>query len=154
MKVRRAFLLVLAASSPALLAADDRLPVRPGLWEVVNRPGVATLDGRTLDSLPLFKIEPERLCLDRAKAVEPATFLPGELRENCRITETRIEGSQIVVKGSCPSLDGGEDGTLLLKGKLEPERYSVDFETSAAGDNGLMTFSGTLSGRRLGECAG
>jgi hypothetical protein len=146
--------LALALLAGALLAgASGATTLAPGMWEIMNRPGVATLDGRELSDLPLPELEPERLCLSAAQAADPATFLPGDTAEGCRITSASTSGGEVKIAGTCPSADGGKDGSLLLAGRYERDRYEVDFETVAYGNNGRMSFSGKLEGRRIGDCA-
>jgi hypothetical protein len=43
---------------------------------------------------------------------------------------------------------------MVLTGRYAPDRYTIDFDTTAYGDNGRMGFSGKLIGRRLGDCPG
>ena len=143
----------LLALLPALLLAgaskDDG--IAPGLWEVVNTPGVATLDGRELSDLPLFEIETEQVCLSAADSANLATLLPGGTRDECRITDTVMAGGVLKVRGVCPN-EGFQDGSFRLDGRYQAGRYEVGFETTAYGDNGRMTFSGKLVGRRIGDC--
>ena len=144
-----------AVATFALAAAHPAEPaLAPGLWETVNTPGVASLDGMELNDLPLFEIQTDEVCLTAADASDPATFLAGSTRPGCRIVKSRIEGARVDVKAVCPSEDGGADGSLTLAGELARESYRIEFQSVAFGDNGQMGFSGTLAARRIGDCEG
>ena len=150
--------LVLAAVAAAAGCATATSPggsaLAPGLWETRNRPGTATLDGEARNELPLPPLEPERVCLSSADAADPARFLAGATAPGCRITSSTWAGGRARVEASCPSPDGGKDGTMVLTGRYAADRYTIDFDTTAFGDNGRMRFTGKLIGRRLGDCPG
>ncbi|HEX8668127.1 MAG TPA: DUF3617 family protein [Allosphingosinicella sp.] len=139
-------------SALLLLAASDVAPLKTGLWEVTNTPGVAKLDGRALNDLPLFEIVSQQLCLTPAEAANPARFLAGDLAGECELGAVAVTDGRLSLSGVCPSPDGREPGSVVLTGALERERYSLAFETVTFGENGKMSFSGKLSGRRIGEC--
>ena len=149
--MRRNFRLLAILPAALLAGASKDVRIEAGLWEVVNTPGVATLDGRALSDLPLFEIETEQVCLSDAEAANLAALLPGGTRDECRITETLMAGGVLKVRGICPN-EGFEDGSFRLDGRYQAGRYEVGFETTAYGDNGRMTFSGKLVGRRVGDC--
>jgi hypothetical protein len=41
---------------------------------------------------------------------------------------------------------------VKLSGHYGPDRYEIDFATRAEDFQGVMTFSGKLTGRRIGAC--
>lgn len=135
-----------------LLAASDAAPLEAGLWEVTNTPGVAKLDGRELSDLPLFEIVSQQLCLTPEEAANPARFLAGDLAGECELGAVAVRGARLSLSGICPSPDGREPGSVVLAGAAEPGRYSLEFETITFGENGKMSFTGKLSGRRIGPC--
>jgi hypothetical protein len=145
---------VAAAAGCATVASPAGTPLAPGLWETRNRPGTATLDGQARKELPLPPLEPERVCLSAAEAADPGLFLAGATAPGCRITSSTWAGGRARVVASCPSPDGGKDGEMVLSGRYAADRYTIDFDTTAYGDNGRMGFSGKLIGRRLGDCPG
>ena len=144
----------IAALAPALLllaaAADSR--VAQGLWETRNTPGVATLDGRPLAELPLGEIKTDKLCLSGAAAADPVRFFARDLDQGCTIASGRASGGKVRIKGTCPNQLEGPDGTFLLTGRYDRNSYAIDFATTAVGDNGKMTFSGRMTGRRVAAC--
>jgi hypothetical protein len=140
-----------AALLPLLLAASDA-QLRPGLWEVVNKPGVATLDGKELDDLPLGPIKTQQVCLAASDAADPARFFARDTAAECRIVKSSLAGGQVAILGACPNPEEGNEGSVELKGQYDAQSYRLDFATRAEDFQGVMTFSGTLSGKRIGEC--
>jgi hypothetical protein len=138
-------------AAPLLLAAADT-PFTNGLWELRNVPGVATLDGRPLAELPIGPIKTHRLCIRTGKEADPNSFLTRDLGADCKVTSAKLSGGKIDIKGTCPNVSEGPAGIFRLTGKAGRDRYAVDFQTTAFGENGRMTFSGKMSGRRVGIC--
>ena len=136
----------------ALTAASDA-QLQPGLWEVINTPGVATLDGRELDDLPLGPVKTQRICLAAAEAADPARFFARDTAADCRIVSAELAAGQVRIKGTCPNPDEGNEGALELSGRYDGASYQLDFATRAEDFQGVMTFSGKLTGRRIGACA-
>lgn len=148
-----AFLRAAALASPALfLAAATDTALAPGLWEVRNTPGVATLDGKVLDDLPLGEIRTQQICLAGSQAADPAAFFARDTQADCRITSGRAAAGQVEIKGSCPNPEEGNEGTMSLSGRYGSDSYELDFATKSEDFQGVMTFSGKLSGRRIGPC--
>ena len=147
--------LLVLSSAPTLLmlaaASDNQL--RPGLWEVVNTPGVATLDGKELDDLPLGPIKTQQICLASGDAADPARFFARDTAADCRIVSADLAGGKVTIKGACPNPDEGNEGALQLSGRFDATSYQLDFATRAEDFQGVMTFSGKLTGKRIGECA-
>ena len=139
---------------PALLlaAAGSDTPLSPGLWEIRNTPGVATLDGQTLDDLPLGEIRTQQVCLAAAEAADPAAFFARDKQADCRITSASTADGKVAIDGVCPNPEEGNDGTLKLSGRYGGDSYELDFLTRAEDFQGVMTFSGKLTGRRVGAC--
>ena len=149
------FPLRIALSSALLLltlAAASDAQLRPGLWEVVNQPGVATLDGKELDDLPLGPIKTQQICLAAGDAADPARFFARDTAADCRILSSSLAGGQVRIKGACPNPEEGNEGAVELSGKFDATSYKLDFATRAEDFQGVMTFSGKLTGRRVGEC--
>ena len=145
---------VVAAAAPSLLllvgAADASL--ESGMWEMRNTPGVATLDGRALDELPIGPIKTQTICLAAREAADPVLFLTRDLGADCAVANATVAGGKIRIGGTCPNQLEGPNGTFELSGRLGRDSYEVDFATAAVGDNGRMTFSGKMTGRRVGAC--
>lgn len=142
-----------ASLSLLLLAAGDA-PLRAGLWEIRNTPGVATLANRPLSELPLSPIKSETVCLAAAEALDPVRFFTRDMGEDCTVANGVVKSGSVAIAGSCPNQLEGPDGSFEISGKLGSASYEVDFATTAYGDNGKMTFSGKMTGRRVGDCAG
>lgn len=135
-----------------LLAGAADAPLASGLWEVTNTPGVATLDGKVLDDLPLGEIRTQQICLAAAEAGDPVAFFARDTKENCQITSSNAAAGKVEIAGRCPNPDEGTEGTMKLSGRYASDSYELDFATTAEDFQGVMTFSGKLKGRRVGPC--
>ncbi len=116
-------------------------------------PGVANLDGRELDDLTLGPIKTQQVCLAAAEAADPARFFARDTAADCRVVSAELAGGQVRITGSCPNPEEGNEGALELRGRFDATSYQLDFATRAEDFQGVMTFSGKLTGRRVGECA-
>jgi hypothetical protein len=143
------------ASAPLLLllvGASSGSALDPGLWELRNTPGVATLDGRPLKDLPLGPIKTDRMCLTPSQAASPAQFLIRDLGQACTVESSTVARGRLRIAGRCPNQVEGPDGRFELSGKYRRNSYDVRFATTAIGENGRMTFSGRMTGKRVGAC--
>ncbi len=138
-----ATLLTIGAANPNL---------SPGLWQVRNTPGVATLDGKELDDLPLGPPKVQEICVAPAEAADPVAFFARDTREDCRITSGNLAGGKVEISGRCPNPEEQTEGTMKLSGRYDSESYELDFATTAEDFQGVMTFSGKLTGKRIGAC--
>lgn len=138
--------------SALLLVAASDTSLAPGLWEVRNTPGVATLDGKVLDDLPLGEIKTRKICLAAAEAADPVAFFARDTKGECRITSGTAAAGKVAIAGVCPDPDEGNDGTVKLDGRFSSDSYELDFATKAEDFQGVMTFSGKLTGKRVGPC--
>lgn len=143
-----------AVIAPAMLLAigASDASIAPGLWEVRNTPGIATLDGKELDDLPLGPIRSEEICVAPADAADPVAFFARDTKSDCSITSGSAAGGKVEISGRCPNPEEETEGTLKLSGRYDSDSYELDFATTAEDFQGVMTFSGKLSGKRLGAC--
>jgi hypothetical protein len=140
-------------ASPAFfLAAANDTVLAPGLWEVRHTPGQATLDGKLLDDLPLGEPRTQQICLAAHEASDPVAFFARDTQADCRVTSGSAAGGKVDIKGSCPNPEEGNEGTMSLSGRYAGDSYELDFATRSEDFQGVMTFSGKLSGRRIGPC--
>lgn len=124
-----------------------------GRWDIRNTPGVATLDGRALSELPIGEIKTQSTCLPNLDAGGLARFLTSDLGESCKIVSSTVGGGKLMIAGTCPNELEGPDATFQLTGKYARDGYAIDFATTAVGNNGRMTFSGQMTGKKTGSCA-
>ena len=148
----RCFVAVAVAPSLLLLLGATNASLEPGMWEMRNTPGVATLDGQALDELPIGPIKTQTICLAARDAANPLRLLTRDLGQDCAVARATIAHGKVRIGGTCPNQLEGPDGSFELTGTLGRDSYQVDFATSAVGDNGRMTFSGRMTGRRVGAC--
>jgi hypothetical protein len=112
-------LLLAPALAPLLLAASDT-QLQPGLWEIVNTPGVATLDGRELDDLPLGPIKTQQVCLPAAELADPARFFARDTAADCRIVSSSLAAGQVSIVGACPNPEEGNEARSSSKAATNP----------------------------------
>ena len=143
---------VAAAPALLLLAATADEPIQPGLWETRNTPGVATLDGRALEDLPIGEIKTDTICLGAEAATDPVRFFARDIPEGCTVASGKASAGTVRIEGSCPNPLEGPRGTFTLTGTYGRNSYDIDFATTAIGNNGTMTFSGKMAGRRIAAC--
>ena len=153
MKRGHPLVLIVAVPSLLLFLTAANASLKSGMWEIRNTPGVATLDGRALDQLPIGPIRTQTICLAAQEAANPVLLLTRDLGQDCAVVSATVAGGRVRIGGTCPNQLEGPDGTFELTGKLGRDSYQVDFATSAVGDNGRMTFSGKMTGRRVGNCS-
>ncbi|WP_375392402.1 DUF3617 domain-containing protein [uncultured Sphingomonas sp.] len=141
-----ALLLPLAAAGPA--------GFRPGLWQVTSAPTGASLDGRPLTDLPYAgPAGPGTVCLSAADA-PGLGWVTRDLAPGCTITRGALGGDgRVAVTASCPpQAPGLARGTVRLTGRWTPTGYDLRFATTNPSETGVMGFTGTMTGRRTGDC--
>ena len=141
---------------PLLLAATAPAGFQPGRWLVSSEPATATLNGRPLGDLPYqAPTEPQYLCLTPTQVADAAAWLTHDAAADCTLTRRSLASGRVNLTGSCaPVSPGASRGTVSFTGRWTPTSYRVRFATTTASENGVMGFSGVLTGRRVGECAG
>lgn len=141
---------------PLLLAASGPAAFQPGRWQVTSRPGAATLDGKPLGDLPYTgPAAPESICLSPAQASDPAAWLARDLPANCTLSRRRTANGRVDIAGTCPpQADDLPRGAIRLTGRWTPTSYTLRFITSNPSENGVMGFTGTMTGKRVGDCPG
>lgn len=143
-------------STPALLLLLAAAPAgfTPGQWQLTSAPGTATLDGRPLRDLPYTPpTAPETMCVTASELRDPAAWLARGVAEGCTFTRRSIAGGRIAMTGTCaPQAPGLARGTLRLTGRWTPTGYDLRFTTANPSENGVMGFTGTMTGKRVGAC--
>lgn len=136
-----------------LLAAAAPAGFSPGLWQVTSTPGTATLNGRALGDLPYdAPAVPSTICLSAAEARDPL-WLTRSLAPGCTLTRRAFSGGRIDVSGRCePQAEGLSRGVVTLTGRWTPTSYDLRFATTNPSENGVMGFTGTMAGKRVGAC--
>lgn len=126
---------------------------RAGLWTQIATPGLATIDGRRKEALPMDQPSPEKMCMVPAAATAPAVWMTGQLGDNCSITHENLLGGRVDIKATCANPDTGESpGTLRMTGRWSDSAFDVHFATQTRGNGQSFAFSGQIVGRRLGDC--
>ncbi|HEU0045128.1 DUF3617 domain-containing protein [Sphingomonas sp.] len=138
---------------PLLLAAASPAGFTPGLWQVTSAPGTATLGGRSLGDLPYdAPATPGEVCLSAADAANGA-WLARDLGPGCTLTSRKLVKGRIDLAGTCaPQAPGLARGTVRITGRWTTTSYDLRFTTRNPSENGVMGFTGTMSGKRIGAC--
>ena len=138
---------------PLLLAATPA-GFTPGLWQITSAPGVATLDGQPLGDLPYTPpTAPESVCVPAGELRDPAAWLSRTVAEGCTLTRRSIARGRVDIAGACPpQAPGLRPGAVRLTGRWTPGAYDLRFVTTNPSENGVMGFTGTLTGKRIGDC--
>ena len=137
---------------PLLLAAAPAGFI-PGLWQLSSAPGTATLDGQPLGDLPYTGPgTPPTVCLTAAQARDPAWLARG-LAIGCTVTRRSLARGRIDLAATCPpQAQGLASGTIRVTGRWTPTSYALRFTTRNPSENGVMGFTGTMTGKRVGIC--
>ena len=140
---------------PLILTATGPAALQPGQWQITTAPGTATLDGKPLGDLPYTgPAAPAAICLTPAQASDPAAWLGRDLPSGCTFSRKSIANGRVDLAGTCPpQADGLARGNIRLTGRWTPTGYALRFATSNPSENGVMGFTGTMTGQRIGACA-
>ena len=146
---------LLLAAPLLLLAAASPPSFRPGLWQVSSAPGTAALNGKPLGDLPYTPpTAPGSICLSPADAGDArADWLTRDLAPGCTITRSSRANGRVDVTATCPpQAPGLARGSVRLTGRWTPTSYDLRFATANPSENGVMGFTGSMTGKRVGDC--
>lgn len=140
---------------PLLAATPATAPTgfTPGLWQVESAPGKATLNGRSLGNLPYdAPAAPGTICLTATDANSGA-WLARDIAPGCTLTRRKLGKGRIDFAGTCaPQAPGLARGAVRLSGRWTRTSYDLRFTTRNPSENGVMGFTGTMTGKRIGDC--
>ena len=141
---------------PLLVGAVAPAGLTPGLWQLSSAPGTATLDGRPLGDLPYTPpTAPEQVCVSAAQVADTAGFLSRGVAEGCTFARRSTARGRVDLTGTCqPQAPGLARGRVRVTGRWTPTSYDLHFTTANPSENGVMGFTGTMSGKRVGTCPG
>ena len=139
-------LLLLLAAAPAGFT--------PGLWRITSAPGTATLNGQALGDLPYTPpTAPESICVPASELRDSAAWLSRTVAEGCTLTRRSVARGRVDISGACPpQAPGLKPGAVRLSGHWTPASYDLRFVTTNPSENGVMGLTGTLTGKRVGDC--
>lgn len=137
-----------------LLTAATPAGFTPGLWQITSAPGTATLNGQPLGDLPYTPpAAPESVCVPASVLKNPAAWLSRTVAEGCTLTRRSVARGQVDIAGSCPpQAPGLAKGAVRLTGRWTPVGYDLRFVTTNPSENGVMGFTGSMTGKRIGSC--
>ncbi len=140
---------------PLLLAAAPA-GLTPGLWRITSVPGTATLNGQPLGDLPYTPpaSPPAPICVTATQAQDPQAWLASRhMPDGCTVTSHATVRGRVEIAGTCPpQAPGLARGTVRLTGRWTPTSYDLRFATINPSENGVMGFSGVITGKRVGDC--
>ncbi len=153
--------LVLLAPSLALIAAcsGGADSLQPGQWEMTTRmtdvtvPGMAPAMAAQMKAAVTNQPQTQTRCITPAEAANPAGGMmsPSGNPQGCTFTSQTFSGGAINVAGSCPGPGGGTVQTSL-EGTYTATTMDTRISANVEGGPQPMRMSGTMTGRRTGDC--
>jgi hypothetical protein len=92
-------------------------------------------------------------CLTPEEAAKnDASAFTGEGMKGCTVSKFDRSGGTIDMAMQCT--EGGATRAMTMKGSFAPARYDMKIDQKISGGPAPMTMSGTMTGKRTGDCAG
>jgi len=155
--------LALLAPTVALIVAcsGGGSTLQPGNWELTTKMTDIELPGQPPAVAAAAKqqmgnqAQTQTRCITEAEAANPAGGMmsPSGNAQGCTFTKQTFAGGTIDVAGSCPGPGGGTMQTTLT-GTYTQTEMNARITANIQGGPQQMRMSGTLTGRRTGDCPG
>jgi hypothetical protein len=135
----RSYALIIAVIVPCLALADDR-PAYEGKWKITS---TMTMAGKEMPA------ETHTQCISKEN---PVPLHGSQHADNCKVIERTFTGGKFNWKLHCESKHGPieSEGHVTYTGGTFEGTTSVKAPDPRSG--GTMDISGTVKGKRLGEC--
>ena len=83
-----------------------------------------------------------------------AGFFNGEKNDDCTYDEFDRSGGKLTLRMTCDTDEGGS-AKIAMDGKFGRDSFTMTMSNVVSGsENGDVTMKGTISGKRIGDCAG
>ena len=96
----------------------------------------------------------EKLTQDEADKPD-AGFFSGEKNDDCTYDEFDRSGGKLKLRMTCDTDESGGSAKIAMDGKFGRDSFTMTMSNVISGsENGDVTMKGTISGKRIGDCAG
>lgn len=153
--------LALLAPTVAIIVAcsGGGASLQPGQWEMTTKmtdieiPGAPPAMAAQMKQAMTAQAQTQSRCITAAEAANPAGNLasPSGNAQGCTFSKQTFSGGSIDVAGSCPGPAGGTMETTLA-GAYSATTMDTRITANIQGGPQPMRMSGTMTGRRTGDC--
>jgi hypothetical protein len=154
-------LALLAPTMALIVACGSNTALQPGNWEMTTKmtdielPGQPPAMAAQMKQAMAAQAQTQTRCITPQEAANPAGGMmsPSGNAQGCTFSKQTFSGGTIDVAGSCPVPTGGRAETSLT-GTYTGTEMNARITANVTGGPQQMRMSGTLTGRRIGDCPG
>tara|TARA_B100000678_G_scaffold287671_2_gene294680 strand:- start:342 stop:905 length:564 start_codon:yes stop_codon:yes gene_type:complete len=141
-------------------ASGGEVKIQPGQWENTieftefDIPGVPE-NMKDMIAGQLGKSITTKSCITQEEADKPnAGFFGGEKNDNCTYQEFDRSGDKLKLRMTCKTDDGGT-AKVAMDGAFAKDKFTLTMDQKISGTPaGDVSMKGTVTGKRIGDCAG
>lgn len=154
-------LAILAPTVALIFACSGNASLQPGQWEFTTKitdievPGQAPAVAAQMKQAMASQAQTQSRCITPAEAANMGGNLanPGGNAQGCTFSKQTFAGGAIDVAGTCQAPTGGSVATTLT-GTYTATALDARISANVTGGPQQMRMSGTMTGRRTGDCPG
>ena len=154
-------LAILAPAVALIVACGSNTALQPGQWEFTTKmtdieiPGAPPAMAAQMKQAMASQAQTQSRCISQAEAANPGGSLanPGGNAQGCTFSKQTFAGGSIDVAGTCRAPTGGSVETTLT-GSYTATTMDARIGANVTGGPQQMRMSGTMTGRRTGDCPG
>ncbi|NCP19901.1 MAG: DUF3617 domain-containing protein [Erythrobacter sp.] len=151
---------VTSQDSSAGAASGEGVTLRAGEWENTieftefDIPGVPA-GMKDMIAREMGQSFTTTSCITQDEADRPnADFFGGEKNDNCTYDEYDRSGGNLKLRMTCTTGEGGT-AKIAMDGEFDEDRFALTMDNTIAGTQaGDVSMKGTVTGKRVGDCAG
>lgn len=147
----------------AEIESGDNVEMRAGQWEQTMTITEFDIPGMPEEMKGMFESQIGQTmtfkhCLSEEDvANNQAEMFAAEGQENCEFQEFDRSGSNMTLRMTCSTPDGGT-AKIAMDGTFGADSYSLTMDNTVSGIPGMpgdgMSMKGTMEAKRIGDCAG
>ena len=154
-------LAILAPTVALIFACSSNTSLQPGQWEMTTKitdiqvPGAPPAAAAQMKQMMASQgTQTQSRCITPAEAANPAGSFgnPGGGAQGCNFTKQTFAGGSIDIAGTCQSPSGNVEMTST--GSYTGDTMTMNFTANAQAMGQTVRTSGTMTGRRTGDCPG
>jgi len=154
-------LAILALTVALIVACGSNTALQPGQWEFTTKitdievPGQPPAMAAQMKQAMASQAQTQSRCITQAEASNMGGSLanPSGSAQGCTFTKQTFAGGTIDVAGTCQAPTGGTVATTLT-GTYTATALDARIAANVTGGPQQMQMSGTMTGRRTGDCPG